>query len=247
MNSLLALDFDGVICESRPECLVTGLVAYHVLQHQNKKPPLFNVQSLDPQLVDSFMTHRHLVRVAAEFVLLFDLIMEGRPVDDERSLFEQTPADPERMARYKRLFYETRARWVQENPESWYEHNSPFVPVLQTARIWLQAERLAIVSAKDGDSIKAILGRFGLEIDPILILDNSKGDKAELMHILRHNFPGTDIFFVDDNLDNLLLARGSAVTPYLALWGFTSPSSIAHAREQGIEALDLQRFQELFA
>lgn len=244
MGTLLALDFDGVICDSRPECLITGLSAYSRIDLELGKPTR-NINALDPDIVSRFMDHRHLVRVAKEFVLLFDLLLSNQAIRDDVPLQEQTQADPDRLKLYKFYFYSERDAWFQEDPDSWLAHNEIFEEVLNVSKLWCGLERLAIVSAKDEQSIRTILGRKGLHLNSASILDTNKGDKPEHLQALTRKY--SKIFFVDDHLENLLNIGTNAVIPLMASWGFVSRHSLESARNNGIEVLDLSRFLEYFS
>lgn len=243
-GNLLALDFDGVICDSRPECLITGLAAYSHLEPERERP-VRDIEALDPELVSRFMAHRHLVRVAKQFVLLFDLLFSNRALDDDIELEEQTNADPFRLEQYKKYFYAERQAWFEEDPASWFAHNYVFKDVLEVARIWYAREALAIVSAKDEQSIHSILGHKGLQMDPAWIFDTNKGDKPRHMQDLAKQY--SEISFVDDNLQNLLMVHSDQVIPFLASWGFVSQHSLDTAQEAGIEVLEPLHFVERFS
>lgn len=243
MECLLALDFDGVLCDSRAECLLTGLAAYGRLE------PSFPftsrcIDDVDPALAAGFLAHRHLVRVAAQFVLLFDMLLHGRTVRDDRLLEDQTSVDRERMRRYKHFFYEERGRWVREEPKSWFEHNVVFEDVLRVALKWHAARALAIVSAKDADAILAILAHQGLVLPRSAIFDVMMGEKCAHVRSLRQAH--SSIFFIDDNLENLQKVRMQGVTPFMALWGFVPPTAIDLAGAADVATLDLPTFVERF-
>lgn len=243
-GNLLALDFDGVICDSRPECLITGLAAYSRLEPDRERPAR-DIEAIDPELVSRFMGHRHLVRVAKQFVLLFDLLFNDNSIDDSIELEEQTNAEYFRLEQYKKYFYAERQAWFQEDPASWFAHNDVFKDVLEVAGIWYGREALAIVSAKDEQSISSILSHKGLQMDPAWIFDTNKGDKPRHIQDLAKKY--SKVFFVDDNLQNLLMVNSDQVTPFLASWGFVSQHSLGTAQIAGIEILDPLQFVERFS
>ena len=60
---VLALDFDGVICNSIDECLITSYNAFY-----NTK--INNVSEIPDDIQSFFYTYRHYVRPAREYYLL---------------------------------------------------------------------------------------------------------------------------------------------------------------------------------
>ncbi len=65
MQTHLALDFDGVICDSVDECHLTALNAWRLLN--GREQPLTDFKVLDQSAVERFRRLRHLAHSAPEF------------------------------------------------------------------------------------------------------------------------------------------------------------------------------------
>ena len=122
-NSLYVLDFDGVISDTREECLVTSFNAYQKMRNHSPYP-VFQAEDISAEYRSKFRECRFLVRVACDFKLLWDMIIAGQHIYPSLSLRQQTLVDLDQLNRYHALFFEQRLCWMEQDLESWLAHNS---------------------------------------------------------------------------------------------------------------------------
>lgn len=241
---LLALDFDGVLCDSRPECAIVSANAWLALRNP-AHAPLFRPEVMPEAAFASFMQFRYLVRTAPQYLLLWELAAAGADIHPALPLERQTPADPGRMEAFRLLFFALRGRWRADDPDGWLARN-PLYPAVAACLPDLRAvPDLHIVSAKDESSIRAILGRNDLHLAPGAVMGGDHGDKRDLMAALCARFPGRPVLFVDDNPENLVLADMPGVRCLLADWGYHGPDFAARTRAAGYGTVSPATFAEL--
>ena len=79
MSKIIALDFDGVICDSIDECL---LVSYHAF-HGKSKIDKIDFSDIQEDLVNDFKKNRYIVGPAKDFYFLWKSIIEYRKSSKE--------------------------------------------------------------------------------------------------------------------------------------------------------------------
>ncbi len=103
MKGLVFLDFDGVICDSLLECLVSSWQGYYRL-HLGKRETAVPIT-----LRREFSKLRPYVRAGEDFILIQELINNKIPIRSQEQFDSQLAVrGEERMARYKELFYTAR-------------------------------------------------------------------------------------------------------------------------------------------
>jgi len=236
------VDFDGVICDSRQECLITSHAAYRRAFFGRKEA--FAAAAIAPEAGSRFVSNRYLARTAREFALLWDLIDAARPIDEDEWEQVRSTADEARLARFHDVFYSTRYEWMRQDLPGWISTHR-FFPEMRAALMkWLAQGRAHIVSSKDSRSIMALLEHHGIEIAESMVGGCEGGDKIEHFRRLRETNSG-ELAFIDDNIDNLRTARGSGIAGCLASWGYTSDVLIEAARREGFPILSLAAIERL--
>ena len=233
------LDFDGVICDSRPECMITSYLAF-----QTEVDPGCDIEysaSIIPKAwQEKFLSYRYLVRVAKEYKLLWRLITEGRSIKDLVRITDQIDYDPEDLASFHSLFYSVRDRWIKEDRDSWLGYNRLYKGMDKAINKWNAGSPLYLVSAKDTNSIQTFLMHSGCHLEPHQVLGTEKGDKPFHFKAIRALHGNQDMVFIDDNTDNLKMALPFDLTPYLASWGYNHPAGYPEAQRLGIQILSLE-------
>jgi phosphoglycolate phosphatase-like HAD superfamily hydrolase len=229
-----------VLCDSRPECLITSFAAWRRLQGASESD--FDGGSISPEERARFWKYRFLARTAHEFKLLWDLIQSGQPVSSGRLIRDQVAADEEELDVYYRLFHQVRAEWREHDLDAWLAANPIYVDVAAKAVRWMQAGELAIVSTKDKSSILTIMCAGGFPLaESVVFATSERKDKAEFFAEISAN-GCSDVMVVDDHIENLMAARGFGFRLYLATWGYTSDEIVREAPRHGIEPLSISRF-----
>jgi phosphoglycolate phosphatase-like HAD superfamily hydrolase len=262
MQSLLVLDFDGVLADSIHDSVRTSVNAYMEMRPGHGLPlqaPLDTAESVfafendHPELFSRFRALIPMGNRAEEYLVIWSLIDSGRPdAVADQSAFEQAKAAipaGERDA-YAARFYGLRIEWQNRDPEAWARLLPPFEGIPESLRRLKERFGLAIATSKDLRSVHLLLKAYGVDdcFAPELILDKefsySKRD-----HLIRLREASGVSFecmhFVDDKLIHLQGVKTLGVRACLALWGFNSEREHRLAAEEGFTLLSLEEFAKL--
>jgi phosphoglycolate phosphatase-like HAD superfamily hydrolase len=258
---VLALDFDGVLCDSSREVFVVAVDTFADLEPGSEL--LEPLRPLREDAVAGGGEHRNspiygqfrgllpLGNRAEDFGVSLRAIDEGAEIGDQASYDAfYRELDQPWLDTFHRHFYECRSRLRESDPEGWMRLHRPYPGLAEALRRHRQQNRPAVATAKDSRSVQLLLEELGLGgvFDPELILDKETG--VEKTHHLRalHQRTGaeyTDITFVDDKVNHLLRVAELGVRPVLAGWGFNSDREHELARELGYEVAKLSTLEEV--
>ncbi len=235
-GTLWFLDFDGVLCDSLPECYAVSRTAYWTLLLGTSEPPASRAEEAE------FARMRPLIRRGADYLLLQLAIREGIRLDSQAAFDALAAREAERDGIFHELFYRARRDLLGRDPERWFALN-PLYPGI--AEILLRNRRnrdVLILSTKEAPFILEILRHHGVEWEPDRVLCSGKEPKLEFIdRVLAGRGAGRAVF-VDDQVDHFLDAPGRPVRCVLADWGYVRPEWI----ESGIyETVSRERLPDL--
>lgn len=238
MVSILALDFDGVLCDSLPECYFSsalsafpGISQSELLQEIEKRSPRFL----------KFCRWRPFVRSGEDYVFIQhqldrDLVPETQMEMD--ALLAQ--AGPEQMTQFKRTLYEVRDTLLAQEKPLWLSLN-PVFPFLKPFLVDLSRnEHVWILSTKRPSFIREILLSNGVQWEGRRILEAAGERKIHVMD--RHWGEQAAVVFLDDQPDHFqgLPDRVRCVLP---TWGYAKEEWV----RGGMETLDPSGVEEFLA
>ena len=246
---ILALDFDGVLCDSSREVFVVAVDAY-----ATREPDSVLLERLRP-LRDDALAGSDDFRSDALYAAFSELLPLGNRAEDfgvslqavenhlEISDQDQYDAffgsiDSDWLKSFHREFYGARSRLREADTAAWLGLHLPYPGLADILRNHRGRTEPAVATAKDARSVHLLLEHLGYDgvFDPELILDKETGVKKT--HHLRalHERTGVDfdrITFVDDKVNHLVTVAALGVRPVLAGWGFNTPREHARARKLG--------------
>ncbi len=239
---VLALDFDGVICDSAEEVLQTALDAWF---------ELFSTSDFqfENRLAEHRTTFDRLVPLgnrAEDFGVALHILNSGIAI--------QTQGDYDRIRKrlgsrwldsFHQAFYKARRHLRNENPERWLGLHETYPAFIEVLERHTHDTTLAIATAKDGDSVRLLLKHFGISrlFRDDLILDKEIGiQKTDHLRILagRIGCKPNQMTFVDDKLNHLVATAPLGVRGVLAAWGHNTGREHQAAREAGFVVATLE-------
>jgi phosphoglycolate phosphatase-like HAD superfamily hydrolase len=208
------LDFDGVICDSIPECFVSSYRAYRelLLGETIREIPL-----RDKKL---FYAYRPFIRSGEDYLLIHDMIRRGLSINNQEE-FDRDLAfiGKEAMKEYGRLFYQAREEFLASDRTLWLDLNPLFPGMTEVLSKTAANPGFYILSTKKPPFIREILLHHGLDWNIGRILYPGERSKREVMEALMQK--EDKAVFVDDQLDHLLVASANpGIAAYLASWGY---------------------------
>ena len=252
---VLALDFDGVICDSIRETFATALHTYAGFVSESRL-----VSRIESRL-GAWPWTATAIDTEPEFALFAKLVPLGNRAEDfgvallamdiEVAIPDQEAYDDfygslesDWLARFHRRFYESRSTLRDAAPEGWLALHSDYPRFTDLLHEIAGEITLAVATAKDSASLGLLLERFGLSglFPDEFRLDKETGvQKTEHLSRLseRLHVPFATITFVDDKVNHLAKVAPLGVRPVLAGWGHNTDRERATARELGFHVADL--------
>lgn len=245
-QSIYALDFDGVICDSAVETGITGWKAAATLW------PDINDPLPDKTILDVFRTVRPVLETGYEAILIMRLLKDGIDpkslIDNYSSrialLIQQQGLDINDL---KQRLGSTRDAWIASDLESWITRNPLFPGIKQQLQKLNQQATWYIITTKQERFVKQILDANGISFpDERLYGLDRRMTKSEVLKQLLRSHPDQTIHFVEDRLPTLMtIAKDielSTVNLYLADWGYNTKQDRLSVSDTTICLIDELRF-----
>lgn len=248
-KKILALDFDGVICDSIHECLVVShnaFMAYSGHRHQ-----ITNPDALETAQVQRFTALRHFIRTGEDYLFIHMAMQQGVDIQSQEAFDHFTLPHATNRSTFRACFYEARTRLFENHHAQWLRLNPLYPGVREALLKTPHLERILIISTKRDDFIKAILQGHGISFPAGQIFYASAGQtKREIIDqwLYTHHRPLHQFHFIDDQIDTLLTLQSLGVHCTLAGWGYNALPQRILASEHGIQVFSLETFlQSLLA
>lgn len=232
---IIALDFDGVVCDALLECAAVTWYAGHL---DHCVPSLSEaITSLPVDYVDRFRSVRSYSRTLADFMVANHT---SSPVGT-RDRFEQVRSSVpvQTLHAQAAIGEQIRTRWRTLDYDSWMTHHTLY-PVIKEF-IARSPHDIVIVSAKDSASISAILAHHDLA-GAVTSIHGSCTDKNAVLGDLVESSP---VLFIDDSLANVLAAEQLPLTALWAEWGYHTTEDVAVAESSGTTSITLHDINDI--
>lgn len=253
---LLALDFDGVLCDGLIEYFQTAWRAYcELFDPKNTVPPA--------GLAERFYPLRPVIETGWEMPLLLHGLLNGL---QDAAVLENWPSLAQAILKDTGLQAEqamvavdgNRDRWIQADLEGWLTLHRFYPGVIDRLQQAIAAGIYpVIISTKEGRFIQALLTRAGVDLAPQQIIGKEgKRPKTETLKQLQQDPSITadargSIWFVEDRLKTLDKVKAqphlSDISLFLADWGYNTAAEKARAhRDPRIHLISLSQIVQEF-
>jgi len=247
--AILALDFDGVLCDGMREYFESAWHAYRRLRPAVPPEP-------PPGLFERFARLRPLVETGWEMPVLMhallaraseaELSREWRPdtwLADLGASREAVGAELDRV----------RDEWIGEDETGWLASHGFYPGVIERVRGLAGGPvRVVVLTTKEGRFARTLLARQGLTLgDADVFGKEARRPKRTILLELIAGGDAARVWFVEDRLRTLQdVTREpglAGVRLFLAAWGYNTAADRAAARRDGrILLLTLARFARDF-
>ena len=247
---ILALDFDGVICDSAGECLFTS---YSYNAPVTDLVPISGLDQIPEAVREKFYRLRPFIRDGKDYMLILYFITNGIPIEvqedfDQRSIDhldqvcqEVGAADAKEL---EELFQRKR-RDIRALDEAGWLGLNPLYQELEEGLLACQDrfDQIYVTTSKPTDAVVQILAHHGIPLpeDHIYGYDKVKKERGKNGHLNKvHQLIGAafeEIHLVDDQLSHLKAARELGTHCYHASWGYTTEHQLQEAAAAGITGL----------
>jgi len=257
---VLALDFDGVICDSAPECFAVALDTYLDLEPGSAlRAERDGLQDGGPwrgerirrsPLYAGFVESMPLGNRAEDYGAMLRALESARPLPDQAAYDAfRSEIAPAWLDRFHLRFYERRDDFAARDPAGWRALMAPYTAFTGLLRRRAGSLTLAIATSKDRTAVERLLLDYGLSdlFARECVLDKEMGVEKRF-HLLalasRLDVPPTDITFVDDKVNHLERVADLGVRCALAAWGYNGERERRIARERGFLVCSLEDAEE---
>lgn len=241
---VLALDFDGVICDSAREAFLVAVETYRA-----GLSPGFARSEREPALYDAFVALMPLGNGATDYAVALAAIERGLALPDQAAYDAfRRELDPTALRAYHKQFYVRRAAWMKRDLAGWHAHMQPYPGMCDLLRRRAGEVSLAIATAKDRHSVRALLERYGVaDLFPegaVLDKETSDSKRVHVQRIAeRAGVPVREVTFVDDKVNHLEDVAGIGARCVLAAWGYNGERERRVAVAHGFLVCELADFE----
>ena len=252
--TILALDFDGVVCDGLIEYFEVAWRTYcQIWSPINDTPP--------DDLALRFYRLRPVIETGWEMPVLIKALIEG--FNDDQILQSWTNITPQILAAdnleakaVSTKLDHLRDEWIQTDLNGWLSLHRFYPGVIERLKITLKSEiQLYIVTTKEGRFVKELLQQEGVNLPPENIFGKEvKRPKYETLRelIKKANIQNVSLWFVEDRLKTLQLVKQQSdldhVKLFLADWGYnTQPEREAGKNDPRIQLISLSHFAHDFS
>jgi phosphoglycolate phosphatase-like HAD superfamily hydrolase len=217
-DSLLFLDFDGVICDSINETIISSWVAYY--KYLEKKIPL----SVPCDYKRRFMLLRPFIRSGEDYLVIQDILANNKEIENQKQ-FDHLLAiiGKEVLQYYKEVFYKARSEIFSSYKKLWLSLN-PLYPHMEKVMAKSAAcENVYILSTKRTDFINEILQARSLDFHPNRIITAGQEEKLAIISYILDREKKQYAYFIDDQISHLIANSNNHIKTYLAAWGYVEP------------------------
>lgn len=241
---VLALDFDGVVCDSAREAFVVAVRTYRrVLSSASM------ADELDEALFAEFVARMPLGNRAEDYAIILASIERGRSLEDQAAYDAfRMKLDAGALRAFHEQFYRERAAWMERDAADWRAHMRAYPGICELLRRRAGDVKLAIATAKDRRSVCALLTHYGVaDLFPeAAVLDKETGtSKREHVRLIAERAGAVvgEVTFVDDKVSHLESVAGLGARCVLAAWGYNGARERRIAEARGFLVCELADFE----
>jgi phosphoglycolate phosphatase-like HAD superfamily hydrolase len=247
LQKIFIFDFDGVVCDSTDECMVTSWNAWE--KWESRYGFRKAISEFNEEEKAKFRKLRPRVRGAGEYYILRRAFKEGINIENQADYSQLETDWKEHLAPFKVLFFEERVRLRALNLDAWIDLHPIYDGVIERMKKFNDQGRLFIVTLKDRESVGLILKKQGLVVEGKKFLDHAQiTSKLQALDRFRSQIgcEKDDMIFIDDNVTHLLEPQSSGYPVYLAAWGSTVDEYLKIAEQKKIPLLkDCKQLKKL--
>jgi phosphoglycolate phosphatase-like HAD superfamily hydrolase len=216
-RGLVFLDFDGVVCDSLPECFAVSRAAYYGLYLGGAVPEAGVDDERD------FRSLRPFIRRGGDYLFIQMALHRGKRIGSQEEFDAIVRESPCLDDTFHELFYQARRELLASDPDRWYALN-PLYPGMAGLLLRRGGDPdVLILSTKEADFIGKILAFNGIPWEAGRILCSGKERKLLYIDRVMDELGADRAVFIDDQLDHFKGGSAHPVQCLLADWGYVLP------------------------
>ena len=250
--AFLALDFDGVLCDSAAETAISAWKCAYQLW-----PELLRREAPPESMLSAFLSVRPYLETGWQSVLMLRMLLENQPL----SAFQNDlQAHLQRLLQENKIdegslikkFAESRDNWIRDDQQGWLDSHCFYPGTIVALQQAMLRHEVCILTTKQSRFVSLLLQGQGIHFPEKKILGlEVKKSKECLLEKFIKNGAGR-ILFVEDRLETLLRVQQcpqlAQVSLYYALWGYGTPADMRRTQEhESITCLELEQFKQMLS
>lgn len=245
-NKIVVFDFDGVICDSTNEVIVTSWNSWEKWNGRNNFRYSIHDFSFSEQEI--FRPLRPYVRGAGEYYILRRCIEDGISIKNQDEFEYYCNLWKEYKNPFKTFFFEVRQSLQQVNIDEWVKLHPVWEEVITILNTLIKQERLYIATLKDSRSVQLILKYNKVDLRKERILDESQiisklqalNEICKLEKIDKH-----ELIFIDDNVTHLINPIKNGFRCFMSTWGNIPEDYVSIAKKNDIPMISLKELMKI--
>jgi phosphoglycolate phosphatase-like HAD superfamily hydrolase len=252
---VLAMDFDGVLCDGMREYFEASRRSHARIWPDEPAP--------GDDAFPAFARLRPVIMTGWEMPVLLRAIAGGRReaamVEGWEAVRDDIVATAPRLRgtalvdALKRMLDDVRRDWIAADERGWLELNVPYGSLDELRRLVAEPERAVLVTTKEGEFARRILDHWGMRLADIKGKEAGTHKCANLRALITDHVTARGrrprIWFIEDRLETLQHVTTHPdlddVGLFLAAWGYNTPEMRETARGDGrIRLLELAQFRK---
>ena len=250
---MLALDFDGVLCDGMREYFEASRRTYMRVWPDEQAP--------GEELFPAFRALRPVIMTGWEMPVLLRALVQGHSQAAMLQNWEAvrdalvpagTPQGKALGITLTHTLDEVRRAWIAATAADWLARNVPYCPLDDVRRLLAEPECAVLVTTKEGEFARQILDHWDVHLADIQGKEAGT-HKCDNLRALIVQYTATHgrrpvLWFVEDRLETLqhvtMHADLDDVGLFLATWGYNTPAVRASVQDHGrIRLLGLEQFR----
>jgi hypothetical protein len=252
--NILALDFDGVLCDGMREYFEASRRTYMTIWPTDPVP--------GEDFFPAFRALRPVIMTGWEMPLLLRAIVQGDTMAAILQGWEMVRdalvnVGPLRgnvlISALTHTLDEVRRAWIAADPHDWLERHVPYGSLDEVRRLVAEPEHTVLVTTKEGEFARQILDHWDVHLSDIQGKEAGTHKCDNLRDLIsgyiQVNGRRPRLWFVEDRLETLQHVTTHAdladVGLFLAAWGYNTAETRAAVQGAGrIRLLDLDQFRQ---
>jgi hypothetical protein len=251
--NILALDFDGVLCDGMPEYFETSRRTYRQIWPADPLP--------GDKLFPAFRSLRPVILTGWEMPIMLRAIVRGYPISTvlqdwvqiRDMLMNEGPGQSsELVSVLAHTLDAVRRQWIAADPQDWLKRHEPYCSLDEVRCLTAEPERSVLVTTKEGEFARRILEHWNVHLADIQGKEAGI-HKCDNLRSLIADYTGEhgrrpSLWFIEDRFETLEHVTTHAdladVGLFLADWGYNTAQTRARVQAGGrIRLLTLDRFR----
>jgi phosphoglycolate phosphatase-like HAD superfamily hydrolase len=240
---ILALDFDGVLCDSTEECVVTAWNGW--LAHSGQAQSIRTPEEVPDPYRTALRTQRCYVKTGGEYYVVLQSVLEGRSISTQAEYTETLAAFRPRLKPYEACFFSARDQMRKQEESHWFDLHRVYPGIPEKLRQLFEEWEIFVVTGKDRSAVQAFFKKFQVPLDASSIFDKDAGhDKLAVLKTLAASRGRalSQLRFIDDNIQHLLPVYKAGCRGYLAGWGYHTDEHLLLASQENVPILQLSNW-----